>query len=216
MSFRQRLVEAQKKRAAAAVASFTTTGKSSLSLIDVLTPRDAELTQLLASVVQEIADHDHPTNSQKAMDPKKEEWMQFCDALYPADPYRHIINSDKCYRFMCYQSFRKSEKRGGEKSLLKKYIHYDYDNYVGVMREFQNGHDRGMVTMFLTPDNPIGYSVFQSYKAALKQLFCEQYAKHIALVMNLWDYVWLPHFDRLQDHVKSRRHKVKKMNYEEK
>ena len=115
MSFRQCLVEAQKKRAAAAVASFTTTGKSSSSLIDVLTPRDAELTQVLASVVQEIADHDRPTNSQKAMDPKKEEWMQFCNALYPADPYIHIINSDKCYRFMCYQSFRESKKRGGDR-----------------------------------------------------------------------------------------------------
>ena len=95
MSFRKRLLEAQQKRAAAAAASFTTTGLSPSSLVDVLTPRDAELTQVLASVVQEIADNDRPTNSQKAMDPKKEEWMQFCDALYPADPYRHIINSDK-------------------------------------------------------------------------------------------------------------------------
>ena len=123
MSFWQRLVESQKKRAAAAAALFTTTGKSPpSSLIDVLTPRDAELTQVLASVVQEIADHDYPTNSQKAMDPKKEEWIQFCDALYPVDPYRHIINSDKCYRSMCYQSFRESKKKDGEKSLLKKYV----------------------------------------------------------------------------------------------
>ena len=84
------------------------------------------------------------------------------------------------------------------------------------MREFQNGHGRGMVTMFPTPGNPIGYSVFQSYTTALKQLFLEQQAKHGASVTNLWEHVWLPHFDRLRDHVKSRRHKVKKMNYEEK
>jgi len=214
MSFRHRLVEAQKKRAAAAAASFANDESFSL-LADVLTPRDAELTNVLTSVVQEITDHDRPTNSQKAMDPKKEEWMQFCDALYPSDPYRHIINSDKCYRFMCYQSFRESKKRGGEKSLLKKYIYFDYDNYVTVMNQFQNGQFEGD-KRFPTPDNPIGYSVFQSYKAALKQLFREQQAKHGASVTNSWEHVWLPHFDRLRDHVKSRRHKVKKMNYEEK
>ena len=116
MSFQKCLVEAQKKRAATAAALFTmttTTGKSpSSSLVDVLTPRDAELTKILASVGQEIADYDCPTNSQKSMDPKKEGWMQFFNTLYPADPYRHIINSDKCYRFMCYQSFRESKKRG--------------------------------------------------------------------------------------------------------
>ena len=41
MSFWQRLVEAQKKRAA----SFT--NDKSLSLVDMLTPRDAELTNVL-------------------------------------------------------------------------------------------------------------------------------------------------------------------------
>ena len=68
------------------------------------------------------------------MDPKKEEWMQFCDAFYPSDPYRHVINADKCYCFMCYQSFRESKKRGGEKALL---------------REFQSGHKgAGVMTSF--------------------------------------------------------------------
>ncbi len=114
MSFWQRLVEAQKKRAAAAAASFTK--DKSLSLVDMLTPRDAELTNVLTSVVQEFTD-DCLTNSQKAMDPRKEEWMQFCNVLYPSDPHRHIISSDKCYHFMCYQSFRESKKRDGEKSL---------------------------------------------------------------------------------------------------
>ena len=52
------------------------------------------------------------------------------------------------------------KKRGGEKSSLKKYIYFDCDNYVSVVSKFQNGHDRGMVTRFPTPGNPIGYSVF--------------------------------------------------------
>ena len=80
MSFQRHLIDAQKKRAAAVAASFNADSKQS-SLIDVLTPRDAELTRVLTSVVGEIADNDRPTNSQKVMDPKKEEWFQFCDAL---------------------------------------------------------------------------------------------------------------------------------------
>ena len=73
-----------------------------------------------------------------------------------------------------------------------------------------------VMTSFPSPVNPIGYSVFQSYKAALKQLFCEQQARHGAALTNSWEHVWLPHFDKLRDHVNARKHKVKKMNYEEK
>ena len=165
MSFQQCLIDAQKKRASAVAASFNTDSKQS-SLTDVLTPRDAELTRVLTSVVGEIADNDQSTSSQKGMDPKKEEWMQFCDALYPSDPYRHIINADKCYRFMCYQSFRESKKRGGEKELLKRCNYFENKNYVEVMRGFQNGHEgANVMTSFPSPGNPIGYSVFQSYKA---------------------------------------------------
>ena len=52
------------------------------------------------------------------------------------DPYRHIIDSDKYYCFMCYQKFRESKKRGGEKALLEKCKHFVYDTYFEVMEEF--------------------------------------------------------------------------------
>ena len=74
----------------------------------------------------------------------------------------------------------------------------------------------GAVSKYPTPQNPIGFSVFQSYKAALKQLYREQQANHGASVTNSWEHVWLPHFDKLRDHVKMRRQAVKRKNYQEK
>ena len=74
----------------------------------------------------------------------------------------------------------------------------------------------GAASTYPTPQNPIGFSVFQSYKAALKQLYREQQANHGASVTNSWEHVWLPHFDKLRDHVKMRRQAVKRKNYQEK
>ena len=71
MSFRKRLIGAQRKRAAAVAAAY----HDAAYPLDVLHPRDAEMTRLLTTVVQEIGDNDRPTNSQKSMDPKKKEWM---------------------------------------------------------------------------------------------------------------------------------------------
>ena len=178
MSFRQRLIGAQRKRAAAVAAVYN----QAVLPVDVLHPRDAEMTRLLNTAVHEIGDKDRPTNSQKSMDPKKEEWMQFCDVLYPGDTYRHIIDSDKCYRFMCYQSFREAKKRGGDREKLKNYIFFNYEQYTEVMSEFQN--QGGVIKGYPTPKCPIGYSVFQSYKVALKEIFREQQARHGVSVTN--------------------------------
>ena len=57
-------------------------------------PRDNELDVTLQQAIMHIDQGDRPVNTAKAMDPKKEEWMQFCDHVYPEDPYRYIITSD--------------------------------------------------------------------------------------------------------------------------
>ena len=99
MSFRKRLILSQQKRAAAAAATAATSfdtanivfGGSAprwtpRDVVDIATPRDVEIDNILKSAVHEIGDQARPTNSQKAMDPKKEEWMQYCDSLFPSDP----------------------------------------------------------------------------------------------------------------------------------
>jgi len=222
MSFRRRLIQSQQKRAAAAATTFFEQNivfggnapRWTSRDVDIDTPRDVEINTILKNAVQEIGDKARPTNSQKAMDPKKEEWMQYCDCIFPSDPYRYIVSAEKCYKFMCYQSFRETKKRGGEKLLLNQCKYFDYDNYKAVMSEFQS--EDGAVSKYPSPKNPIGYSVFQSYKAALKQLYREQQANHGATVTNSWEHVWLPHFDKLRDHVKMRRQAVKRENYQEK
>ena len=86
------------------------------------------------------------------MDPKKEEWMQFCNCLSASDPYtRYIVSVEKCHKFMCYQSFKKIEKRGCEKLLLKHSSEYFYiENFKSVMKEFQS--EGGTVTKHPNPE----------------------------------------------------------------
>ena len=51
--------------------------------------------------MHEIGDQARPTNSQKAMDPKKEEWMQFCDSLFPSNvDLIRIMSLKKYFRFV--------------------------------------------------------------------------------------------------------------------
>ena len=104
------MIEAQQKKAAIAIALFSTDTLS--FLIDVLIPRNAELTKVLTSVVQEIVGHDHLTSSQKVMDPKNQEWTLFYNDLYTSDHCRHIIHSDKYYCYMCYQSLGERQRKG--------------------------------------------------------------------------------------------------------
>ena len=57
-------------------------------------------------------------------------------------------------------------------------------------------NEGGAVTRrYPNPQNPIGFSVFQSYNAVIKQVFREQQANHRATISNFWEHVWLPHFN---------------------
>lgn len=45
-----------------------------------------------------------------AMDPKVEEFFQFCDSfVYLTDPYKYNLEYEKMYRLMWYQCFSREE-----------------------------------------------------------------------------------------------------------
>ena len=91
-----------------------------------------------------------PDNTAIAMDPKKEEWMHFCDAMYPSDLYRHLVTHEKAYTFLCYQSFRELKKRGGNKAHLQGSIFFNHDDYKAVMAQFVM--EGGAVVNFSKPN----------------------------------------------------------------
>ena len=81
-------------------------------------PQEVAQPLTIQEAVVAIQEGERPLNTAVALDPKKEEYFQYCDAVYPSDPYRHHIQYEKVYSFMCYQSFREKKKAGGKRSLL--------------------------------------------------------------------------------------------------
>jgi hypothetical protein len=217
----RRLQGAKDKRAAAVMAS---TGASNalqmqqgspLAAAPALGLPSVETTQqplCLQEAVFAMAADDRPANTAKAMDPKKEEWMQFCDYRYPRDPYRHVVTAEKAYDFMVYQSFRELKKPGGDRALLAQLQFFDVDAYNNVMSKFEKKD--GVITQYPKPERPIGIQQFNTYRATLKGLFHEQQGQF--RMTAAWEHVWLPHFNKLRDHVKTRKPKVKKESYQEK
>ena len=50
-------------------------------------PDDVDLNSRLETATLSMREGMRPTNTAKAMDPKIEEYFQFCDHVYGADPY---------------------------------------------------------------------------------------------------------------------------------
>jgi Centromere DNA-binding protein complex CBF3 subunit, domain 2 len=76
-------------------------------------PNDVNITLQMQRSVTQLNECFRPTNTAKAHEPKIEEFFQFCDMVYPTDPYKYNIAFEKVYRFMYYQAFRPLKKRGG-------------------------------------------------------------------------------------------------------
>ena len=114
---------------------------------------------------------------------------------------------------MIYQMFREVKPRGGVRQNIKNNIFFDEADYEKVTGQFRG--QQGTTVNIPTPENPVGYSTYTAYKAALKQLFHEQQAANRS-INTAWEHIWLPHFTTLRDQVKLRKQKVKRANYEEK
>jgi hypothetical protein len=74
-------------------------------LAAVWSPNNVALNAVLAHGVAAADENVTPGNTLKQQDPKVEEYFQFCDLVYPNDRYKYILNQEKIYRFMWYQSF---------------------------------------------------------------------------------------------------------------
>ena len=79
------------------------------------TPANAGQTAALRIGVHNLLAAEVPENTRKAQDPKQSEFNNFCKKIYPNDPHATILNHEKVYKFMYYQTFREQKPRGGSK-----------------------------------------------------------------------------------------------------
>ncbi|KAG7338737.1 hypothetical protein IV203_001225 [Nitzschia inconspicua] len=99
-------------------------------------PAALNLETALQQFVIDLREDGEPENTKKAYLPKLKEWFQYCDHVYPTDPYKYNMNFDKIYLFMFFQTFRQQKKRGGNRQLQQQDIYFDAEAYDNLMRPF--------------------------------------------------------------------------------
>jgi len=87
----RRLQQAKARRTAAAVAA---AASPTVTLTTLRNPNDMEMNSQMEQVVMNLRRMERPTNTIKALDSKREEYMQYCNKVYPHDPYRYTLDRD--------------------------------------------------------------------------------------------------------------------------
>jgi hypothetical protein len=120
--------------------------------------------------VLEMSEALRPTNTQKAFDPKIDEFFQFCDIIFPRDLYRYTLDSNKVYKFMFFVSFRDDKNKAGTKeekkawkAAVKAGVRFDHEAYRKVMERFWTAEDDLTEDAWPKPEFPImllaGYGI---------------------------------------------------------
>lgn len=176
----------------------------------------------MEQAVLEMSEALRPDATQKAFDPKIEEFFGFCDLLYPTDLYRCNLTHDKVHEFMFFVSFRDNKNKTGTKESRKarkeavlRGEHFDLEDYRRVIAAFRSNDD-GEITEanWPKPKYPTGHQNFNQCKAVFRKIYKVQTAKR---VLNIhWEAIWQLGLEMLQQHVKNRTPQAKKASYAEK
>lgn len=151
--------------------------------------------------------HQHePANTRAAYEPKVKEYREFCDhrfAHLPADS-KYTVTSEKLYRFLFYQAFRKKRKK------RKRNSFFDKDEYEDIMSKYASITSVEEVHL----ENPVEWSTVNTYHAAVKRIWDEQVSRGVNI--HSWDHVHTQDVTKVLDWVKNRKHRIRKENYTEK
>jgi Centromere DNA-binding protein complex CBF3 subunit, domain 2 len=213
-----RSIAARMQQQASHVAALAT----SPATLTLPNPADVGVNSILEQTVLEMGDSIRPGNTTRAFEPKTEEYFQFCQHLYPNDPYKFNLSYDKVYRFMFYVAFRDNKTKAGtkesrkaRKDAVKQGIHFDVNEYNKVMSRF-NFSPGAQISEedWPKPEHPISLSNFEQYKAVIRKIYKVQIAKRV--LSTTWDHIWQMGLDSLREHVKVRTPQAKKESYAEK
>lgn len=157
-------------------------------------------------------------NTAKAYDPKKQEFLAFCDHMYAGKPVttRYVVTEDKLYFFLFYQAYRSKKKGGGgkRKSDGSRQPHeFDPEDYDRVWSEFGSRNLPEGATP-PDPENPLGFSMVNQYKAAVRKLYDQQRIEYVN--NRLWENVCTPRVHELMTMVANRKRRIDRKNFTEK
>ena len=155
------------------------------------------------SLIQKVAENVKETigrdNTILAYDPKKIEFQQFCDAVYPKEHNPRIVTIEKNFTFMYYTAYRKKRVGGGRYANKKKNFN---------LKEFQDITSHKIVI-----DDVIGYQSFNQHYCAIKELLGHQRQMHLTELRN--DELKSESMNNLIKHVKNRAEFVSRKIFKE-
>ena len=150
-------------------------------------PMEADMEEeTMDSVVYQSNKEIVPTNTTLALVPKIEEFIEFCELVYPREQVPTRMTFGKVYRFMFYQSFREKKKGRWKEGHQPR---FNLEEYNDPMSLIQNAGTALQLDDIPLLKKPTGLEVFKQYRTALKQLFNRQIQMGIQ-PNNGWEHVW--------------------------
>jgi hypothetical protein len=155
-----------------------------------------------------------PANTLLAYTPKQDEFIQYCDYRFPQrmfDSTRYLVDPDKVWDFMWYQSIRECKKRGGDSRRQQK-NRFKSEEYASLVNKYSR--DLDFFQEDIHPSKGIGLNSFDAYRSALYSKWDDQKANHTNSYQ--WADIWHAGCKKLRKYVKARGPQQKRRNYVEK
>ena len=171
----------------------------------------------LAQVVRNFTVAHRPQNTQKAYDPKNDEYVDFCNHAYSSHGIstRYTVTTEKLFLFLFYHAFREQYKRGGmNHGRAHGFSGSDYDYVQETWATYQSQFDAGTLTEIPDPANPVGWDTINTYKAVVYNIWEEQASEGANSLS--WDLIFSRKCRLLCDLVKNRKRRVKRKQNAEK
>lgn len=164
--------------------------------------------------VRQMEEQNRPENTRLAYNPKMDEWAEFCDYRFPtySPQIRYLVTKEKSYEFLFYQAMRSKKPTGG--SCSRGNNRFSKDDYEATMARYRTVGVGNTLAQLPTPENPVGFDTFNTYKAAILNIWRRQVSTY---TNNLpWCHVWCEEHQLLAKHVLKRRPRIQRQNYMEK
>ena len=68
----------------------------------------------LARSIGEATDQSQPINTKKAYEPKKKEFLQYCDSVFGTETNHRVVTEEKVYGLYVIMHIEKSQRKGNQ------------------------------------------------------------------------------------------------------
>lgn len=169
-------------------------------------------TKSMKGAIRKMDKESTPRNTMNNYKTKIQEFKLFCNWKYDSvadENFRHLVDGEKVYTFMYYQAMRNKRKTGGKNK--KEEIKFDPQDYISVVNRAEN---LANTNNFSDPNDPLGFSQLNIYRAALYNLHDEQRSN--GKNPYNWQTVWGRDCVLLFKHIKARKPRINRKQYNEK